>query len=537
MLDGPKPGLIKLNGCFRIETADGKAVALRSSKGQALVALLATSRNGERSRSWLQAKLWSDRSPDQASGSLRQEVAQVRKILATAGIGLVSDRHRIALDLDSVAIQSDGPNEFLEGLDVRDSEFDLWLVTERMRRDTDNQHAPDGQRSRDPVGPVPEPPQDWTISITSPVGSTGIVRWFEGLVSDVVARMLREIFCATITLGPVAQTKCRLSVIEVQCFAPTPDSVELRMTLNHPTPQRQIWSGHHAFVLQGARITEQVEDLDLFDALINAFDDMLAPRQGGRPQDDPDQLCRLAVRNMFSMQKQKLVEADEMLKRAFDLNPRGIYLAWRAQIKTIQKVERHGDDPAALKEEGWQLGARALELEPNNSMVLSALSNTFGQLLSEHGKSRLLAERSVRLNPANPMAWWALSSSSVYTGQPAKAYDCAARGQRLSVMSPYRFWWYNQRFGASLVLGRIEEAMHFCEAAHLENPVFRPPLRYLIGMYAHQERFDEAVAVVDRLKRMEPEFEVGQLIGDGDYPASLLRRAPGLAIDKVGAML
>ena len=80
-----------------------------SAKGQGLIALLATSPKGERTRQWLQAKLWSDRGPEQASGSLRQELAQIRNLLEKAGIGLTADRHRVALDLQTVKILRGGP--------------------------------------------------------------------------------------------------------------------------------------------------------------------------------------------------------------------------------------------------------------------------------------------------------------------------------------------------------------------------------------------------------------------------------------------
>lgn len=277
-------------------------------------------------------------------------------------------------------------------------------------------------------------------------------------------------------------------------------------------------------------------EIGLFPGLAVPRPGLLAPRSGTMP-DDPDQLCRAAVRAMFSMQRHKLIEADSMLARAFDLAPRGTYLAWRAQIKAIQKVEKHASDHQALREEARQLIAQAIELEPNNSVVLAALANTHGQLLAEDARSLVLAERSVRLNPANPMAWWALSSASVYTSRPERAYDCAVRGRRLSALSPHRFWWNNQQFGASLVLGRLEEALHFCELAHAENPGFRPPLRYLIGLYAHNKRFDEAMDASLRLKDIEPDFEVVQLLKDKSYPASLLHRAPGLDIDQVRAVM
>ena len=527
---GSKLATIHLSGCFRIETADGHHVPMVSAKGQGLIALLAVSPYGERSRQWLQAKLWSDRSPEQASGSLRQELAQIRNLLEKAGIGLTADRHRVALDLQTVKILRGGPGEFLEGLDVRDSEFDLWLVAERMRDEGDDR-AP---------GAAPHrtiPPQPWTIWIALSQASQGLSGWIERLFSDTVARTLRELFQVPVQIGSPDNSSGQVSVIEVQCFDAAPGAIDLRVTLSHPTPRHQIWSGHLVFDPDQGRAIHRTDTLGLINELIGGFDDVLRLQGTGEPSDDPDRLCRAGIAAMFTMQRHKLIEADALFARAFDLAPRGTYLAWRAQLKTIQKVERHSDDIAALKEEGRFLAARALELEPNNSVVLAALSNTHGQLLAEHDRSRFLAERSVLLNPANPMAWWALSSSNVYTRHLDNAYQCAATGRKLSLLSPHRFWWDNQLFASSLVLGRLDEALHFCKLAHAENPSFRPPLRYLIGLHAHQGRLDDAMDAADRLKAIEPDFEIARLTQDGDYPASLLHRAPGLDVRTINALI
>lgn len=530
MSDGSKPATINLNGCFRIEDADGNNVPLKSAKGQGLLALLATNPKGERSRQWLQAKLWSDRSADQASGSLRQELAQLHKVLEPTGIVLMADRHRVWLDLRTVTVLMGGDGEFLEGIDVRDSEFDLWLVAQRTR-EADAPHVAPAIRNT-----APSHSYSWTIAIVWPGSSSGLSHWMERLFADALAQTLRETFSAPVLLGSAPVVGGPLSVIEVEGFVSAPDILYFRVSLNHPTPQRQVWSGHCNLRLNGISIPNQADMVSLVSELIDALDDIVVPRCSTVP-DDPDQLCRAAIRSIFSMESIKLVQADAMLAKAFVLAPRGAYLAWRAQIKAIQKVEKHCSDYQSLRDEARQLIAQALELEPNNSMVLALLANTCGQLLTEDGRSQVLAERSVLLNSANPMAWWALSSANVYTNRSKQAYDCAVVGQRLSTLSPYRFWWDNQRFGASLVLGRVEEALRFCELAHAENPHFRPPLRYLIGLYANQKRFDEAMHASLRLKEIEPDFEIVQLVKDRSYPASLLHRTPGLDIDQVQMLL
>lgn len=128
---------IHLFGPFRVETRDGQQLTPRSAKACALLALLASQPNLEHTRAWVQDKLWSDRGRDQATASLRQALSQMRRELGPAASALSVSRSRIGLIAGRVSIHDADPGtgaEFLEGMDVRDPEFEDWLRTERTRR-------------------------------------------------------------------------------------------------------------------------------------------------------------------------------------------------------------------------------------------------------------------------------------------------------------------------------------------------------------------------------------------------------------------
>jgi TolB-like protein len=139
---------ISLIGPFGLFGPGGERVDVTSKKSIALVALLAASPNGVRSRTWLQTMLWGTRNTAQAQASLRREVSNLAKLLAAHGAGhlLIRETQRIALALDHVDIdllglglQLPSPSlrfrgEFLEGLDLRDcDEFEDWMRNERER--------------------------------------------------------------------------------------------------------------------------------------------------------------------------------------------------------------------------------------------------------------------------------------------------------------------------------------------------------------------------------------------------------------------
>jgi tetratricopeptide (TPR) repeat protein len=207
------------------------------------------------------------------------------------------------------------------------------------------------------------------------------------------------------------------------------------------------------------------------------------------------------------------------------------------QLRAIQLIEKHPVDEAATKEEGQQFYAQALNLEPNNSMVLATLANSLRRFGRDDAHSLFLAERSVRLNPANSFAWWALSAASSYVGRAEVAYRDAQVARRMAILSPHRFWWDNQVYTSALISGRIGEALKFAEAAHAGNPEFRPPLRYLIALHASEGNMEEALVAAAKLQRLEPEFTIERLLNDESYPASLIHSAPNLRKERIASLI
>ena len=131
---------MSLLGPFAMKPAAGERIEISSKKGTAVVAMLAMSRDGERTRGWLQDRLWGSRRHAEAAGSLRRELSNLRKLLNGGGVELlVSDRDRVRLRLDLIRVDALDPNvdprlagEFLEGLDIPgEAGFRDWLREQR----------------------------------------------------------------------------------------------------------------------------------------------------------------------------------------------------------------------------------------------------------------------------------------------------------------------------------------------------------------------------------------------------------------------
>ena len=69
---------LRLLGAFRLRAPNGERIEITSRKGAALIAMLAMASEGERTRGWLQEKLWGARQHTQARSSLRRELSDLR---------------------------------------------------------------------------------------------------------------------------------------------------------------------------------------------------------------------------------------------------------------------------------------------------------------------------------------------------------------------------------------------------------------------------------------------------------------------------
>ncbi len=145
---------ITLLGGFDARLASGEAVDLHGRKTQALLAYLALPPGESCSRDKLVALLWSDRGEQQARGSLRQALAELRKALGDAHPpALVAGRDAVSLHAGAVEVDvteferlvDEGTPEaleravelyrgdFLDGIGVHDAAFEEWLRSERER--------------------------------------------------------------------------------------------------------------------------------------------------------------------------------------------------------------------------------------------------------------------------------------------------------------------------------------------------------------------------------------------------------------------
>jgi TolB-like protein/DNA-binding SARP family transcriptional activator/Tfp pilus assembly protein PilF len=139
---------VRMLGSFALTGGEGGDLTLPRRKLRALVALLAFAPARGWSREQLTALLWGDRDEEQARGSLRQALAELRRILGDSV--LRADREMVgfestAVNIDAVEFarlaaagdleqaSSLYRGDLLEGVSLPDAGFSDWLLVERTR--------------------------------------------------------------------------------------------------------------------------------------------------------------------------------------------------------------------------------------------------------------------------------------------------------------------------------------------------------------------------------------------------------------------
>jgi hypothetical protein len=186
---------LDLVGPFRLRDAEGRNLTPKGRKAQGLLALLATSPDLRRARAWLQDKLWSDRGSEQGASSLRQCLTEIRLALGTHVGCLQADRGWVALDPVRVHVNTGRGRteaedvEFLEGLDIRDPEFENWVRDQRMSYS--ERHCRGLARAADATGePVGPGDTRATLSLVARPAAGGLAGPLADEMLDLVAGAL-----------------------------------------------------------------------------------------------------------------------------------------------------------------------------------------------------------------------------------------------------------------------------------------------------------------------------------------------------------
>ncbi len=532
---------ISVVGPFRVESADGEDLTPRGRKACCLLALLALSPNLRRSRAALQDKLWSDRAPEQGSASLRQSLSEIRKSFGVYRDCLKADLRIVALDTSGVSIdlhemdlselaqvRHQDPPILMEGLDLRDPEFEHWVAAQRrdFQRDLDEKghnnlvvygdaacSAPTVVKSMHTIRPwVRILPQQF------PSGDSGA--FIAQLVGETIVYGIAENGAVDICEFPrdTPGIDIRVEVL------PTPQSTCVHVTLLATHTNTQLWSGTQS-ISNGAAF---IADSPKLHALINQAIDIACLQLGNLFSDQTEKVASAsalqAVQKMYRLDRDELSQANALLKEAYETDPRGIFLAWRAYAQTFNVGDHGVSNVLAQKDRTEALVRKAIEKEPQNSTVLALASYVYSFMMHDFEVGHELAERSLKYNPTNVLGLAFLGRAKSYLGKFEEGYRLAARARETCGPGPHQFT-LDFLCGITAVMSaRFDEAVRLGEIARTLVPAYRPPQRYLVPLYLKMGETEKARQVYEDLRKIEPEFSLDAM-RNASYPSAGLREA------------
>lgn len=502
--------------------------------------MLALAPNGTRSRKWLQSKLWSTRGEEQGAASLRQELSEVRKSLRNAGFDLIStDRDVVRLDVASISIDLNDPPEgsatrdLLEGLDIRDPEFEDWLREQRSQ-------WPRPRTVPANVYPVAAADQLSGQRSASLLNSSrpclGLVRdarWTEGSANRAVGDLVLDLVVRSILNFEV------VDVVDFQALGPltqAPDTalpdwllqtratvvggrVGLTFGLIAPGDSRLLWS--HTDFLELADLTgpASLKLMSLVNQIVfSILEFVLNPKSiRDEPRHRASRLALTALRQVFRMRDTDLDSAERMLAEAYELDPRSTYLGWQLFVFVTRFGERRVGRSGTFHDQVRECASRAVEVAPFNPITLALAAHAHSFVFREYAQALELADRAIAANPLQAICWDMRALTLGYLGEVKRGYEDAMRARALGGPPLYRYCIDTTCCILATLNGRFEEGIRHGERVLAQQPTYLPALRYSAACHGHLGHTVEAVRTVERLRAWEPDFSL-ELLSDENYP-------------------
>jgi tetratricopeptide (TPR) repeat protein len=521
---------LQLIGTTELRDSAGRDCTPRSAKARAILALLARAPERRRTRRWLESRLWSDRGAEQASGSLRQALMEIRRALGPDADLLFTDREAVSFaslrtDLDddptAAARALAQGREFLEGLDVADDEFEDWLRAERQRLA--------GGTERSTTGGFSLTPTPLLVSARDlPGGSAGFVAL---ALADAIGQLVTEFAEVELyTDGPDGVTELSLPtrglLLTVQ-GALLGGALQVLVTLAVRPARQILWSRRAVLPLEAADLAQAGDFPQIvYQAAEAVFSAIAALPRRGNEEVLVDAAIGQAVRDMFSFEAERLRRADRKLAEVTSATGLPRAWAWRAYLRQIMAVERTEPDWGRLRLEADEFSRRSLEVPGASPLILALGSQVRAMLDSDHDAGSAMAREALLQSPFNAFGHAAMSGALLRAGRAEEALAAARQGSAVAGRSAFAFWWEALAGLSAMQLGRLDEAAAHYQAAHIRAPNFRAPLRHLIVLNMVAGRTEKAEQLMAALRRIEPDFTLARVREDRSYPAATLRSGP-----------
>jgi TolB-like protein/class 3 adenylate cyclase/Tfp pilus assembly protein PilF len=222
-------------------------------------------------------------------------------------------------------------------------------------------------------------------------------------------------------------------------------------------------------------------------------------------------LLRIEAHGEFiKFNREGMIRARELYEAAHKADPDWSRpLAGLASIDWYEAKQGWSTSREESIQSGIQLARRAIQMDPDSPLGYQTLGNLYA--LTGQGKNAIeLRRKAAELAPNDLVAVAGLATRLKDFGGEQEAVDLFEQAMRLSPKHP---WWVPYAYGVSLYLvGREEEAVQSFKKANDLNPNHILPKAFLAAVYADLGQIDEAKAIADEVKRLDPKFSASRLM-------------------------
>ncbi len=517
---------MELLGSFRLIGPAGERIPIVGKRSRILLAMLATSRSGERSRRWLQERLWGSRERANSQASLRRELSNLRPLVNIAAAPLLVVRHdTVALDLAQIEIDIRdrqtvilSRDEFLEGIDIAWEEgFEDWLRDERQALQSIRESVQEGKSGSRAAGQGTSRQKSELPRIGVAAEEQGAAGG-RGSAASELAGVLVERFgyvrwlqvvelSASGESGPGApEATAQAGQVDYLIRCQTGPAGQARITLAVAPTNRVLWSNSQA----RDNVVPIVDD-DLAIHAVAAIASRVAADQAEQVRDrsiEELSFHELLWRVRWHKRRVTPEDAAQMqaaLARAGRERPDSVDLIIEQTDAEIAGLWANGSSSRSLEELRKQIDL-ARDIDPYDARCWSLMGSVDLWRGSYDGALALHRE-AVRLDPSYSAGHARFGICHILAGQPIEGMAMIRTSLRLD---PHDGWGY--RYYGVLALGHIMLGDHAAAIGAAADALARYP-DYLYGrvftvaghwLGGDQDRALDAVA---GLLAVKPDFD------------------------------
>jgi adenylate cyclase len=153
---------------------------------------------------------------------------------------------------------------------------------------------------------------------------------------------------------------------------------------------------------------------------------------------------------------------------------------------------------------GIRLARAALSFARDDATALAVAAFSLWLLTRDTKAAARSIERAVALNPNSGVACGYSGVVQAYAGAAAVAIDRCKQAMRLSPLDHWTWLFLHGMAVAHLTERRLQEALACLQRAYDERPTGHYVLAYLVSIYAHLGRLNEARATIPELTTVGP---------------------------------